>query len=91
MPRRIGAAGGRFALVGGREDTPLDLAARGFGLGLGQRTGAGLALDLGQLVAIDGEVVIEPRRGAMTRAQQRHEQRANRRGGEKGEAEFEHG
>ncbi len=49
-----------FAEFGGREKAPLDLGARGGGLALGERAGGALALELGQLVAIDRQLAVEP-------------------------------
>src|SRR5882757_26793 len=57
------------------------------------RAGGGgpLALDLGQLVAIDRELALEPAGRGRARAQQRDQQDADRRRGEEREQELEHG
>ena len=76
--------------LGGGEDAALDFYARGSGLRFGHRAGRALALELGQLVAIDGEVVVQPIGRLDAGAQQRDQQRADRGGGEEGEKELKH-
>ena len=84
--------GGFFrVLLGGDQDAAFDLGAGGAGLRFGQRARRPLALQFAELIAIDREVVVEPRRAVDAPAQQRDQQDAPRRGGEEGEEEFEHG
>jgi len=81
---------GRLVFLGRREDAALDLGARGRCIGLGEAARGALALHLGELIAIDREVVVEPARGGEPRAQQRDQQHADRARSEEGEEEFQH-
>lgn len=75
--------------VGG-EDAALDLEPRRRGFVAAQSAAGVLALDLGELVAVDRELAVEAAGRRHARAQQRDQQRADRRCGEKGEQEFQH-
>src|SRR6185312_983626 len=78
-------------LVGRGEDAALDLEAGGRGVWVGKASGCALALQLGELVAIDREVVVEAGGARHALAQQRDQQHAERRRGEEREEEVEHG
>ena len=79
-----------FALESAAQDAALDLQSRRCGFALAEIAAGALALDLGELVAIDRELAVETTRRCHARAQQRDQQRADRRRGEKREQEFEH-
>ena len=76
--------------VTGHQHAALDLDAPGGGLGLGHRARRPLAFEFGQLIAIDRQLALEPVAPVETAAEQRPQQRADRRGGEQGEQEFQH-
>ena len=84
------ARAGGWRVIAGREDAALDLDARRGGLALGQGAGGAFALDLGQLVAIDRELAVEPAGRILLRAQERDQQDGDRDRGEEGEQEFQH-
>ena len=67
-----------------RQDAAADLGAGGVGLLGGQNATGEVALDLGQLVAIDREIVGVARRGALPPHQKRHQQNGH---GQRGEAD----
>jgi hypothetical protein len=72
-----------------REDAASDLDPRRFGLIGGQEAARDIALDLGQLVAVDGEVVGVARGRAAAHQQQRHQQNSQCEAGQPDERDGE--
>src|SRR5688572_19563131 len=72
------------------QDAALDLQSRRRGFAVAEIAAGALALDFGELVAVDRELAVEPTRRCHARAQQRDQQRTDRRRGEKREQEFQH-
>ena len=89
MQRGVGL-GRRRRVIAGREDAALDLDARRGGLALGQGAGGAFAFDLGQLVAIDRQLAVEPAGLLLLGAQERDQQDGDRDRGEEGEEKFQH-
>ena len=90
LPWPVGFRGVGRSPLGRSKNSSLDFQAGGGGLGLGHGAGGAVALDLGQLVAIDGERAVEPFGAPRRRAQQRHQQRPHGGGGQECQEEFEH-
>ena len=74
----------------GGQDAPFDLDARRRAIGPAHPAGRLLALELGELIAVDRKLTAQPIAMIHASLEQRPEQRPDRRRGEQGEEKLEH-